>query len=288
MNKTSLKSQVTSHKPQARRFMAYGLWLTAMSMLSACSLNRFVVRQTANIIDGGLPAVFSQSDPQYVKEALPGNLQLMEILLQNDPSNRKLLINAAQGFCGYALMFIEDENPERASIFYAKGGAYASRALKGVKPETACKADVPPLFWQTFCKASYINLNRDKPEAVAELPDIEPAAEKILALDPDYYYNGAQSILGAYYSIRPRILGGDPEKAKAHFELALKGAGEGFLLNRFMYAKMAAVAAQDAGLFENLLNAVLTAEPKDGSTRLPDEVAKIKAKKLLEKKDELF
>ena len=48
------------------------------------------------------------------------------------------------------------------------------------------------------------------------------------------------------------------------------------------------MAAQDAGLFENLLSAVLAAEPKDGPTRLPDEVAKIKAKKLLEKKDELF
>ncbi|HAH31214.1 MAG TPA: hypothetical protein DCL44_02750, partial [Elusimicrobia bacterium] len=262
--------------------------LFAILALSGCSLNRLVVRQMAGVIDGGLPAVFVQSDPQYVKEALPGNLQLMEVLLQNDPSNRKLLVNAAQGFCGYALMFLEDENPERASVFYAKGETYASRALKSVTPETAKKADVPQLFWQTFCKASYINLNRDKPEAVAELPGIEPAAEKILTLDPGYYYNGAQSILGAYYSIRPRILGGDPDKAKARFELALKGEGGSFLLNRFMYAKMAAVAAQDAELFENQLNAVLAAEPKDGPTRLPDEVAKIKAKKLLEKKDELF
>ncbi|HAF96039.1 MAG: hypothetical protein A2X34_03615 [Elusimicrobia bacterium GWC2_51_8] len=257
-------------------------------LISACSLNRLAVRQTAGIIDGGLPAVFAQSDTQYVKEALPGNLQLMEILLQNDPANRKLLINAAQGFCGYALMFLEDYNPERASIFYLKGETYASRALKGITTQNAKKKDVPPLFWQTFCKASYININRDKPEAVAELPGIEPAAEKILTLQPGYYYNGAQSILGAYYSIRPRILGGDPDKAKARFELALKGEGGDFLLNRFMYAKMAAVAAQDAELFDTLLNYVLAAEPKDGNTRLPDEVAKIKAKKLLEKKDDLF
>ena len=291
---TGRKGQVTGHRSQifensfARRLMAYGLWLMAMSMLPACSLNRLAVRQTAGIIDGGLPAVFAQSDPQYVKEALPGNLQLMEILLQNDPANRKLLINAAQGFCGYALMFLEDENPERASVFYIKGGAYASRVLKGVTAQNAKKKDVAPLFWQTFCKASYININRDKPDAVAELPGIEPAAEKILTLEPGYYYNGAQSILGAYYSIRPRILGGDPRKAKARFELALKGEGGSFLLNRFMYAKMAAVAAQDAELFDTLLNSVLAAEPKDGNTRLPDEVAKIKAKKLLEKKDELF
>lgn len=274
--------------PTMNKFIAYGFLLLAMSGLSACSLNRTAARVTSGVIDKGLPSVFSQSDPQYVKEALPANLQLMEILLESDPGNKKMLVNAAQGFCGYALMFAEDESPERASGFYAKGEAYAARALGGAAPAAAKKSDVPPLFWNTFCKALYINLNRDKPEAVAELPTLKPAIEKLLELDPSYYYNGPHSLMGAYYSIRPRMFGGDPDKAKKHFELALKGAGENFLLNRFLYAKMAAVAAQDPELFENLLNAVLAAEPRDGATRLADEVAKLKAKKLLEKKDELF
>lgn len=262
--------------------------LFALVLLSGCSLNRTAARVTSGVIDNGLSSVFSQSDPQYVKEALPANLQLMEILLESHPDNKKLLINAAQGFCGYALMFLEDESPERASGFYAKGEAYAARALKGAAPAAARKRDVPPLFWNTFCKALYINVNRDKPEAVAELPTLEPAILKLLELEPAYYYNGPQSLMGAYYSIRPRMFGGDPDKAKMHFELALKGAGENFLLNRYLYAEMAAVAAQEPELFENLLNAVLSAEPKDADTRLPDEVAKLKAKKLLEKKDELF
>ncbi len=262
--------------------------LLPLIFLSGCSLNRSAARVTSSVIDTGLPAVFSQSDPQYVKEALPANLQLMEILLANDPGNKDLLVNAAEGFCGYAFMFLEDENQERASVFYAKGQDLALRALDGATAATAKKKDAHALFWNTFCKASYININRDKPEAIAEIPALEPAALKLLALEPGYYYNGAQSILGAYYAIRPRMLGGDPEKAKEHFELALKGPGENFLLNRYMYAKMAAVAAQDEELFERQLNAVLSAEPRDGQTRLPDEVAKLKAKKLLEKKDELF
>ncbi|MDO8804333.1 MAG: TRAP transporter TatT component family protein [Elusimicrobiota bacterium] len=262
--------------------------LFALVLLSGCSLNRAAARVTSGVIDNGLPSVFSQSDPQYVKEALPANLQLMEMLLESHPHNKRLLVNAAQGFCGYALMFLEDESPERASGFYAKGEAYAARALKGGAPAAAKKCDVPPLFWNTFCKALYINVNRDNPVAMAELPTLEPAIEKLLALDPSYYYNGPQTLMGAYYSMRPRMFGGDPDKAKKHFELALKGAGEAFLLNRFLYARMAAVAAQDPELFESLLNAVISAEPKEGGTRLPDEVAKIKAKKLLEKKDELF
>ena len=264
------------------------LLLLPLAALAGCSLNKTAAKVTGGVIDKGLPAVFTQADPQYVREALPANLQLMEILLASDPGNKGMLVNAAQGFCGYAFMFLEDEAPERASVFYLKGQAYAERALDGATAETAKKKDAHPLFWHTFCKASYMNINRDNPEAIAEIPTLEPAALKLLELDPSYYYNGAQSILGAYYAIRPRMLGGNPEEALEHFKLALTGAGENFLLNRYMLAKMAAVAAQDGELFESQLNAVLSAEPRDGATRLADEVAKIKAKKLLEKKDELF
>lgn len=269
-------------------FKASCLGLLALGALSGCSLNRTAARLTSGVIDKGLPAVFSQADAQYVKESLPANLQLMEILLKSDPDNRKLLVNASQGFCGYALMFVEDESPERASGFYAKGEAYAARALKGAAPAAARKSDVPALFWNTFCKALNVNMNRDKPEVLAELPTLEPAIEKLLELDPSYYYNGPQSLMGAYYSLRPRMFGGDPDKAKKHFELALKGAGESFLLNRFLYAKLAAVAAQDEELFGKLLESVISSETREGDTRLPDEVARLKAKKLLEKKDELF
>ena len=42
------------------------------------------------------------------------------------------------------------------------------------------------------------------------------------------------------------------------------------------------------GELERLLTEIINAEPKDGDTRLANEVARQKAKKLLEKKDELF
>lgn len=260
----------------------------AAPLLAGCSLNRTAAKVTSGVIDSGLPSVFSQSDPQYAREALPGNLQLMEILIANDPKNKGLLVNAAQGFCGYAFMFLEDGAPARASGFYLKGQAYAARALGGRGPAEARRRDVPALFWHTFCKASYVNINRDKPEAIAEIPSIEPAALRLLELDPAYYYNGAQSIMGAYYSIRPRMLGGDPDKARAYFEAAAEGAGAGFLLNRYMAARMYAPAALDEEFFVTALEAVLAAELKDDETRLANEVARIKAKALLEEKDELF
>ena len=256
--------------------------------LAGCSLNRAAARATSGVVDKGLPAVYAQSDVKYAEQALPGNLQLMEILLQSDPGNGKLLVNAAQGFCGYALMFLEDEDAQRATGFYRKGEAYAARALGGRGPAQARKADAPALFWQTFCRASRLNINRDDPEALAELPELEPALNRLLELDPGYYHNGAETLLGSYYAIRPKMFGGDPAKAARHFELALKGEGGKFLLNKYMYARLGATAALDDALFDRLLGEVLNAGPSDDATRLPDEVAKLKAKKLLERKNELF
>ncbi len=265
-------------------------------LLSGCSLNRIAARTTASVIDTGMPAIYRGSDPQFAREALPANLQLMEVLLESDPGNQTLLLDAAMGFCGYSFMFIEDENEARASGLYRKGAGYALRALelKGVVKDGSAdpldldKNTAAAAFWNSFCRASYVNLNRDDPDAVAELPKIMPVVERVAELTPDYYYNGAYTMLGTYYALRPKVLGGDPEKAKLNFDKAIQGAGAGFLLNSYMAAKMYAVAAQDEDYFVKTLNAILDAELKDDETRLPNEVAKLKAKKLLEKKDELF
>ena len=264
--------------------------------LTGCSLNRLAAKSTASIIDKGLPAVYREKDPQFARESLPANLKLMEVLLESDPGNQTLLLDAAMGFCGYSFMFIEDESETRASALYKKGGAYALKALtlRGavkegqVRPEALDKNSAPAAFWHTFCRAAYINLNRDNSDALAELPKIMPVAERVAELTPDYYYNGSYAMLGTYYALRPKMLGGDPDKAKLNFDKALRGAGADFLLNSYMAAKMYAVAAQDQAYFETALNAILAAELKDDDARLPNEVAKIKTKKLLEKKDDLF
>ena len=265
-------------------------------LLSSCSLNRLAVRSTASVIDSGLPAIYREKDPQFAREALPATLKLMEVLLESDPGNQALLLDAAMGFCGYGFMFIEDENEARASGLYQKGSGYALRALtlKGaakdglVDPGALNKDTAAAAFWHNFCRAAYVNINRDNPDALAELPKIMPVAERVAELTPAYYYNGSYSMLGTYYALRPRITGGDPEKAKLNFDKAMQGGGAGFLLNDYMAARMYAVAAQDEDYFVKVLNAILAAELKDDGTRLPNEVAKIKARKLLEKKDELF
>lgn len=258
------------------------------AIMGGCSLNRTAARVTAGLVNDGLDTVFSQSDVEYARAALPSNLQLMEILIASDPNNKTLLTNAAMGFCGYSLMFIEDENKERASSFYKKGQDYAEKALAGKELSKLKKKDVPALFWHTFCKASYLNLNKHRPAAIAELPSLEPAINRIEELDAIYYYNGAYILKGAFYALRPKMFGGDPVKAKQFFEKALTGQGEKFLMTKYEYAKMAAAADLDEELFDRLLKEIDEANLEEGPERLANEAAKIKARKLQEAKDDIF
>ena len=124
--------------------------------------------------------------------------------------------------------------------------------------------------------------------AVADLPKVAAAMERLRALDPGFYYGGADLFLGAYYALRPKMLGGDPARAKAHFEAALAASGGRFLTAKLLYAQYYAVAAQDADLFKRLNGEVLAESPDLPEARLANAVAKLKAKRLLEKTDELF
>ena len=85
------------------------------------------------------------------------------------------------------------------------------------------------------------------------------------------------------------MLGGDPEKARNHFEQALKITGGKYLLVSFLYAKTYAVQNKDRKLFAAQLKKVLEA-PYDvlPEQRLANQIAKRKAAALFGAIDELF
>lgn len=94
---------------------------------------------------------------------------------------------------------------------------------------------------------------------------------------------------GGFYGARSKMLGGDPEKSKHHFERNLELTENKFLMTQMLYAKTYAVQTQNRELFERLLKIVL-ATPGDvlPEQRLANEVAKLKAQNLLEAADDLF
>ena len=113
--------------------------------------------------------------------------------------------------------------------------------------------------------------------------------KRVVELDEKYHYGGPHLALGGFYGSRTKTLGGDPEKARFHFERSLELNQRKFLLTQLVYAKIYAVQSQDKKLFKSLLKEVLGAPQNTlPEQRLANEIAKMKARDLLEMADELF
>ena len=266
-----------------------------LAALTGCSLNTLALRSTTTLMGRGVSAYYDESDPQLAREAMASQLKFIEGLLQSDPQDGRLNLLAAEGFGSYAFLFIEDSQPQRAKAFYLRGRDYALRSLD-TTPERAegslagrGRADAPALFWAAFCWAGHINLAKDSPEAVVGLPAAVALMKRSHELAPDYNFAGSDQFFGVYFASRPRLLGGDTEKAKEHFKWAERLTEGKFLMTYLLEAKTLAVALQDRALFESLLAKVKEAPAgRLPGARLADEVAKLKAAALMEKIDDLF
>jgi hypothetical protein len=274
-------------------------------LFSGCSFQKIAVNATASLINYNLLSFYEEEDPEIAKLAGASNLKILEGLIKADPENDTLLIKASQGFGGYAFLFVEDDDPKRAEALYRRGSEYGLAVLqkkdgfrKGLKGSIEefkksllefSREDTPALFWTTYCWGAKINMNRNSPQALIEVPRVKLLMDRVLELDESYFYGGPHLLLGTYYASKPKMLGGDPEKAKEHFEKAIRLGQNKFLMGQVMYARFYAVQVQDKELFKQLMDEVLKAGPDIlPQQRLSNQVAKIKAEKSLKEIDQVF
>jgi len=283
------------------------LLLAAVCLAStACgSIDRYAVRTTASMLERGRKAALEEPDYQLGRDAVASQLKLIEAMLVTDPGNIALRRLVAEGFGGYAFLFVEDAEPERAKGLYLRGRDHALAALgqkavfRGLKDKSiddlekalkwAKKEDVPDLFWAGFGWGGFVNLSKDDSAALADLPKVVLLMKRVYELDPAFHFGGADLFFGVYYASRPPMLGGDAAKAKTHFEWAHKITRGQYLMTHVLNARWYAVATQDRELFKQLLTKAL--ESPAGAlpdARLTDEAAKKKAAQLMEKIDDFF
>ena len=283
---------------------AVALCLGALVLFSGC-VKDIAVSTVGGIVDDGFEAFTEEQDLAFAEQALPANIKLLDVMLKNDPENARLLRLGSEGYNSYALAFLEDTDPERARAFYRRGKEYGmrilrrdaswARALDGTLEDLkgrlaeADQGDVPALFWTAFGWGSEIYLSLTSPDAIADLPKAEALMDFVARTDSTYYYAGADLFLGTLYGSRPKMLGGDLEKSRRHFDRALRLNGGRFLMTYVYYARSVAVQSLDEALFDELLAKVDTASleilPK---ARLANQVAKRKSELLKSRKSDLF
>lgn len=269
-------------------------------LLTGCSMKEQMVRSMDPLMDDMASAVNMSNDLELIRDGLPASLIQMDGFIKSAPNN-KLLLKAAESYFGYTFSFVEDVNKPRASALYLKAREYALRALRKYRqfdeqaPDlkdmlaNCGKQDVPALYWTASSWLAWIGLNAGNPEAMMDIPKVEAMLQRVIELDETYYYGTAHSMLGSLYAAPPKAMGGNPEKAKLHFQRAFELSKSKLLVVPFIYAKFYAVQIQDKALFEKTLNDII-ATPVNffPEKNLANEVAKRKAKDLLEKADALF
>lgn len=287
---------------------------------ASCNVERFGVDRSAEVLRQAVPAFHAEPDIAFAREAAAGNVKLIEGLTRVSPQNRVLLAQAAEGLCGYAYLFVEDDlealppaddegrapHAARAGQFYLRCRDFAVRHLEVKHPgfgqsltgalaplEAALRTmgpdDVPGLFWLGFAMGAYANVSREDVAVIADLPRVEAIMHRVCELDERYYNAGARMGLGALYGSRTRLIGGDPERGRREIERAMALTGGTFLMHKVILGRVYAVAMGDRELFERVLREVVaTPGTVMPSERLANEIARRRAARYLALVEELF
>jgi fructose-specific component phosphotransferase system IIB-like protein len=252
-----------------------------------------------------LRAAAKQPDPAIIRDGSPAYIMLVDGLIEAYPNTGELLTAGCQAYTIYASSFVEDSDPGKAALLYAKAKVYGFRALSARRnfQQAASgtlddfitflrqyeKGDVRALFWTSSAWAKWISLNLDSLEALADMPMLEATMQRVIELDGSFYYGSPHLHMAVYLAAKPSIAGGNLDKAREHFHEAFALGADKLLSAKVLFARYYAVRLKDRALFINTLQEVLEA-PLDEvpELTLSNTLAKEKARELLERADEYF
>ena len=248
-------------------------------------------------------AILNQDDPELVASGVPAYLLLVDGMISQNPDSEGLLAAGAQLFALYGTRFEPD--PAREVRLTAKARDYGERAMC-LAHEAACRwrglsyddfvnqlAVVEPkkidyLYSYAIGWLSYLDATSEDWSAVAELPWVEAAFERALALDESYEQGGLHAYLGILNALRPPALGGRPEVSKLHFERAIELSAGRDLSIKVEYARRYARMMFEQDLHDRLLTEVLAAPAEAPGLTLFNVLAKQEAEQLLASSREYF
>ena len=285
--------------------------------LPGCSIKRFAINRLGDALAESGTTYASDDDPQLVRDALPFALKLVESLLEQTPTHRGLLLAAAGGFTQYAYAFVEQDADEAEDHDVATAAALRGRerrlllrardyGLRGLEAKhegfarrlQADRAsvlrevsidDVPFLYWTAAAWGAAVAAGKDDPDLLADLPLVEGLIGRAFELEPEFDHGAIHEFLIAYDGGRTEAMGGSIERARLHFEQAIR-LSEGKRAQPLLsLAETVEVRLQDRKAFEALLKRALKIDPDARPEwRLANLVAQRRARWLLSRADLLF
>jgi len=282
-----------------------------------CSVKRFAINKLGDSLANPGTAFSGDNDPEFIGQAVPFSLKLVESLLAESPNHRGLLFAASSGYTQYSYVFIQqfaeqleaDDLPKsraesaRATNLYLRARDFGLRGLevkhKGFgallreNPKAAVRslkvADVPLLYWTAVSWGAAIALSKDDPHLVAEQPQVEALIDRAYLLNPAYEHGAIDEFLISYESARQGAAGDYAARAKMHFDRAVS-LSAGQLAGPYVdYAESVSLPKQDRAEFNAMLKIALAVDPDSRvEWRLNNVVMQRRARWLMSREDELF
>ena len=178
---------------------------------------------------------------------------------------------------------------ERAMV--ASSAEFEARVKAGEKPEDAVssipKEGQPAMYWYSVCLGKWAN-----EQGIAALlkykTRIYKIMERVLAIDPTYFYGAPHRYFGVYFAKAPGFAGGDMDKSKIHFDKSIEIAPD-YLGTKVLYAQFWAAKEDEEDLLYKLLDEVIAGDANKIPAVAPEQVFEIeKAKRLKAEGEDIF
>ena len=284
-----------------KRLQTRLLIAASVLLLPACAS---MVASAGSGLAGNLnAAIMNQDDPQLVRDGAPAYLLMLDSFVEGAPENEAVLRAAAELYSAYGVVFVD--NPERARKLTTRGRDYGQRALCAAR-DTLCDIwalpyepftealagaevkQVPALYTFALSWLAWIQAHSGDYSALAKLPQVQAALQRVQALDARYEEARIEHFLAVLNTIRPPALGGEFEAGRAHYERALEVSRNLDLGIKVDYARYYARTLYDRELHDRLLEDVLAADPEQPGLTLFNTLAQEEARELLAGADDYF
>jgi len=289
--------------------------IAVATTLSACGGSREAIwdRETkvadgAQLSDEAAVALNAEADAAWLLRADAAQTKLAiekwEAALASAPKDAALLTNLAMAYRFYGDLhqrLAGNTNGMLASLekgvtlgeraMVASSTEFEARVKAGEKPEDAVssipKEGQPAMYWYSVCLGKWAN-----EQGIAALlkykSRIYKIMERVLAIDPTYYFGAPHRYFGVYFAKAPGFAGGDMGKSKEHFEKSIALAPD-YLATKVLYAQFWASKEDEEELFYKLLDEVIASDPTKIPGVAPEQTFEIeKAKRLKAEGEDIF
>jgi len=295
-------------------------WMLVLALavcLGGCSPRKFAINRLGDSLASSGTTFASDNDPEFVGQAIPFSLKLIEGLLAESPKHRGLLFAAASGFAQYSYVYVQQASEEiegedlgkssglnvRARNLYLRARDYGLRGLETKHRGFAVRlredrktavqvmsvSDVPLLYWTAVAWGAAISVAKDRADLVAEQPQVEALIDRAYELQPDYNHGAIEQFLISYESARQGAKGDFAARSRAHFDRAVALTNRQMAAPFVAYAETVSIQKQNRAEFESLLKQALGVDPdRRPEWRLSNLVMQRRARWLLSREDSLF